>query len=125
MNARFVFAVSLLAGSLASTAAQATELPIVVGATIAKISTTSNGLYGGCMIRVDSTPGVFQALGGTCPAGWVAFSCDGTYTSKDLALMMLDQAQLAFALGKTVNVAVDDAKKHNGYCTGIRLDIVK
>jgi hypothetical protein len=57
-----------------------------------------------------------------CPSNWVSFSCDGTYSSKDMASMMLDQAQLAYAMRKTVSVFVDDAKKHNGYCTVTRLD---
>jgi hypothetical protein len=40
-----------------------------------------------------------------------------------MAFRMLDQAQLAFALQKTVYVVIDDTKKHNGYCTAVRLDV--
>lgn len=78
--------------------------------------------YGGCMAFLGH-PINTASNSPNCPSAWVSFSCDGTYAAKDIAQMMLDQAQLANAMKKTVLVIVNDEKKHNGYCTAIRLDI--
>jgi hypothetical protein len=53
----------------------------------------------------------------------VSLSCDGTYTSKDTAQMLFDQAQLASVTKKVANVFVDDTKLHNGFCTATRIDV--
>lgn len=37
--------------------------------------------------------------------------------------MMLDQAQLAYVLGKPVYVEVDDGKLSSGFCTAYRFDL--
>ena len=59
-----------------------------------------------------------------CPTSkWVTFSCTGVHTSKTSALRMYDSAVLAFAMGRTVRVWVDDTKKHNGYCFVSRIDV--
>ena len=78
--------------------------------------------YGGCMAYL-AHPINTASNSPNCPSAWVSFSCDGTYAAKDIAQMMLDQAQLAIAMKKTVTVVVDDAKKHNGFCTATRLDL--
>ncbi len=79
--------------------------------------------YGGCMAGL-SVPVNTAAPAPDCPYNWVSFSCDGTYASKEVAQLMLDQAQLALATKSPIFIAVDDSKKHNGYCTVIRMDIM-
>jgi hypothetical protein len=88
----------------------------------AQTSPNTGLVYGGCMAYL-AQPINTASNSPNCPSNYVAFSCDGTYVAKDTAQMMLDQAQLAYVLKKTVVVMVDDAKKHNGYCTATRLDI--
>lgn len=92
-------------------------------ATISNVTITrtllENGNYGNCMILLSKAPGL------SCSGRWVSFSCDGTYQPRDSANMMFDSAQMALALGKKVNVRVDDLKKHNGYCFAYRIDVLK
>ena len=76
--------------------------------------------YGHCMILIDKS---LSGYGLDCPSRWVSLSCDGTFNPKDIAFRKLDQAQMAFALNRTIKVNVDDTKKHNGYCFGERVDI--
>ena len=79
-------------------------------------------VYGGCMAYL-ATPINQLSNSPNCPDRWVSFSCDGTYASKDAALTLLDQAQLAQVTKKQVFVVVDDTKLHNGFCTATCLDI--
>ena len=79
-------------------------------------------VYGGCMAYL-ATPINQFSNSPNCPDRWVSFSCDGTYASKDAALMLLDQAQLAQVAKKQVYVVVNDAKLHNGICTAFRVDL--
>ncbi len=99
--------------------------------TIVSVLVTSNPLpapattglmYGGCMAYL-ANPVNTAANSPACFSNWVAFSCDGTYASKDIAQLLLDNAQLASTLKKAVYVEVDDTKLHNGYCTATRVDI--
>ncbi len=80
-------------------------------------------LYGGCMAWLSS-PVNTASNAPDCTGNWVAFSCDGTYTSKEVAQLMLDQAQLAMVTKSSIYVEVDDSKKHNGYCTAVRMDLL-
>lgn len=86
-------------------------------------------IYGGCMagLAVATNTAVVAAGQPTlnCPGNYVSFSCTGTYSSKDIAFYMFDQAQLALALNKQVYLAIDDTKKHNGYCFATRIDVLK
>jgi hypothetical protein len=80
---------------------------------VTKTTVADEGRWGGCMAQLD------QALadsGLNCQSKWVTFSCSGVYTEKDVAYRMFDQAQMALALGRKVEVYVDDTKKHNEYC---------
>lgn len=79
--------------------------------------------FGGCMAKLDQ-PINTATNAPNCPGYWVTFSCVGTYTSKELAFHMLDQAQLALALSKQVYVLLTDNKKHNGYCFAKRIDVI-
>jgi hypothetical protein len=78
--------------------------------------------FGGCMVFLDKP---IAGSGLNCPSNWVSLSCDGTYSSTVSAQRMFDSAQMAFALDKKVNVRVNDAQKHNGYCVAYRFDVLK
>ena len=78
--------------------------------------------WGGCMVRIDKK---LADSGLDCPSKWVSFSCSGVFTEKDVAYRMFDQAQMALTLERTVEIHVDDSKKHNGYCYGNRIDVFK
>jgi hypothetical protein len=93
-------------------------------ATVTRTLVTGSNTYGGCMAVLDQAINTATPTP-NCPGNWVTFSCVGTYTSKDLGFHMLDQAQLALALNKSVLVTVDDTKKHNGYCFAFRIDVIK
>ena len=93
-----------------------------VTANIERTLVTGDGKWGGCMVKTQVN---FQQLGLNCPAGWVTFSCTGDFTSKDVAYRMFDSALLAFALGNPVFMAVDDSKKHNGFCYVGRIDVLQ
>jgi hypothetical protein len=78
--------------------------------------------WGGCMAQLDQK---LADAGLNCPGKWVTFSCSGVYTEKDVAYRMFDQAQMALALGRKVEVYVDDTKKHNDYCYANQIRISK
>ena len=95
----------------------------VEGVTVTKTLAATDDRYGGCMAELSVS---LAAQGLRCPnpaSRWVTFSCTGTHTSKSSAMRMLDSAQLAFAMGKTVDVWVDDEKSHNGHCFAERIDV--
>lgn len=101
--------------------------PAVNGAlttTVLRTVVTTPNTSGGCLAVLGAAlstavPPV------NCPSNRVTFSCNGTYTSKDLAFYMLDQAQLALSLNKKVYVVVDDTKKLNGTCFASRIEVLK
>jgi len=78
--------------------------------------------WGGCMILIDKQ---LSDYGLNCPSRWVTFSCSGTFTTKDVAYRLFDSAQMAAALGRKVQLEVDDTRKHNGYCFGSRVDVLQ
>jgi len=89
------------------------EIGYVNDAKIDGIITTSDGSYGGCLVHLtkkteDTLP--------NCGRSWVSLSCSGVFTTKSDARFLLETAQLAYALDKTVQVRINDAKKHNSYC---------
>ena len=83
---------------------------------------TTGLTFGGCMVYLSSAVNTASPAP-NCPSNWVSLSCDGTYAAKDVASLMLDQAQLAWATKRQVLVKVDDSKLHNGYCTATRIDV--
>lgn len=87
---------------------------------VKKVRITAGSDFGGCMVELAASP---KTVLPACAAGWVTFSCSGNFTDVARAYRMLDQAQLAYTLGKSVSVVIDDAKKHNGYCFASRIDI--
>lgn len=77
--------------------------------------------WGGCAAQLSVSP----ADEGLPNCGkWVTFSCTGNHTSKSRALVMFDQAQMAFVLDRRVRVFVDDAKTHNGMCFVNRIELL-
>jgi len=90
----------------------------------AKVTQTLSeaGAYGDCMVLINKS---ISDVITSCPNGWVTFSCDGTYNSKDAGQRKFESAQLAMALGYRINLFVDNVKKHNGYCYARRIDIYK
>jgi hypothetical protein len=77
--------------------------------------------YGNCMVYLDK---LIADTGLDCPSKWIAFSCDGTFNARDVASKMLDSAMMAFALERKISVRLDDNKKHNGFCTVVRIDVL-
>ena len=91
----------------------------VKGATVERVLNQSDA-YGGCMLFVD------KAIADSilnCPSRWVSLSCDGTFNNRDVAARMYDVGMMAIALDKKVNIRVDDAIKHSGYCVVKRMDL--
>jgi hypothetical protein len=89
--------------------------------TISRILITE-GKYGNCMVRLDTPP---QSQLPNCGNYWVSFSCDGSYTSQDVAYRMLEMSQMAYVLEKEVFIQIDDSRKHNGYCLAYRVDLMQ
>ena len=83
-------------------------------------SSSGTDNYGGCMVKLKSAGDNFQtprALLPSCPTNnFLTFSCSGVYATKADARLLLQNAQMAFALDKKIQIKVDDSKKHNGYC---------
>ena len=90
--------------------------------TIERTLTTTDEKFGGCMVWLSVSP---TDEGLSCGNGnWVTFSCSGEHTSKSSALRMFDSAQMAFVMGRTVSVTVDDEKKHDSRCFVSRIDVL-
>jgi hypothetical protein len=105
--------VSLTSVSYAATA--------YVPASVERTLVADRDRWGGCMILIDQQ---LSDYGLDCPSRWISFSCNGTFTTKDVAYRLFDSVQMAVALGKRVQVEVDDTRKHNGYCFGSRVDVL-
>lgn len=89
---------------------------------ITKTVVADEGRWGGCMIRINQ---LLADSGLDCRSKWVSFSCSGVFTEKDIAYRMFDQAQMAFALGREIEVYVDDTKKHKDYCYANRVNVLR
>ena len=76
---------------------------------------------GGCLVKLAVD---FQQQLPLCKADWVTFSCTGEFAGKDIAYRMFDQAQMALALNRPVNVQISDAKMHNGFCFAKQIIVV-
>lgn len=127
MNPRLpILTLALLAAAVPIRPAQAVQ-GLIGGATIQRTLVSGDNTFGGCMagLNVPVNTATNSPNSPNCPDTWVSFSCVGTYASREQAFHMLDQAQLALALNKKVNVLVDDTKKHNGYCFAARITVLK
>ncbi len=115
------YAMSLFLALLVGLASPAQAVTRFVNANVVRTLVADQERFGGCMAKLDQD---MASLGLDCASGWVSFSCTGTFTTKDVAYRMFDSAQMAFALGRPVNVQVDDTKKHNGHCYARRIEVL-
>ena len=112
--------------ALVSTPLMAAET-VIRDATVTKTRASEDDRGGGCMVRLDKTGTAAATAAGQsvdCGNLWVTFSCSGEHTSKSNGLRMFDSAQMAFALGRRVDVRVDDSKKSNGACFVKYIDVL-
>lgn len=110
---------SLVILALATPAVHA-GIATVAGANVVSVLIQSDTTFGGCMAKLSVDP---STLLPACAPHWVTFSCSGDFTSEVRAYRMLDQAQLALATSRRVQVVVDDSRRHNGYCFATRIDV--
>lgn len=94
----------------------------IQNAHVQQVAVVGDQQWGGCMAKLSISP---QAILPECGPGWVTFSCSGDFADPVRAYRMVDQAQLALAAGKKVNVYFQDDKKHNGYCFANRFDVLR
>jgi len=116
-----------------STVGMAAEMIPVKGVYVKKVlvdggDPTLN--FGGCMANI-SLPAKFIWPAECAPTPaiakdpWVTFSCTGDFATNQVqAYRLLDQAQLALAGNKKVDVYFTN-DKHNGYCFAYRIDVIK
>lgn len=116
---RVIILILVMLMGLASVSYAAT---VYIQANVVRTLVADQDRWGGCMILIDHN---LSEDGLDCPSRWVSFSCNGTFTTKDVAYRMFDSAQMAAALGKEVLIEVNDTKKHNGYCYGSRIDVLQ
>ena len=117
---RFIIMLMMLSMGLVTVGHASTA---TVTANITRTLVADNGRWGGCMVFLSKH--IADATGLNCRSSWVSFSCSGVFTTKDVAYRMFDSAQMAYTLGQSVRVWVDDTKKHNGYCYANRIDVLK
>lgn len=105
---------------IAMTSAQAATSSLTT--TITGVLIRGDATFGGCMAALAISP--TTKLPG-CSATYVTFDCAGSFPNTDSvrAYRMLDQAQLAYTLKKTVVVSFNDAFKANGYCLATDLRV--
>lgn len=105
----------LLSASLPSMAAQIYHV-----GSVSKIIIDGEN-YGGCM--VGFSPQMPSNM--NCRLDFVSLDCNGeSVNTKAHARLMLEMAQMAFALEKTVRLRVSDSQTINGFCVAdyVRLD---
>jgi hypothetical protein len=107
----------MLSGLIAFEAQSATA---TISTKITRVAITE-GKFGNCMAKLNVTP---QSQLPSCGNNWVSFSCDGTYTSKDVAYRMFEMSQMSAVLNKKATVYIDDSRKHNGLCLVTRIDFL-
>ena len=124
MKNRHLVAIALITAPLTTLSVANAETGLITDARINRvmINTESTDVnYGGCMIAIDKKP--TDTLP-TCPGWWLTFSCTGDFgTSQVQAYRMLDQAQLALATGRRVDIRFRDDMTHNGYCYAYELTL--
>lgn len=80
---------------------------------IYSVEASASDFLGGCRAYLSAGP---ESVLPSCRPGWVTFSCTGEFTEVLRAIRLLDMAQMAYALGDSVWVGIQDDKTHNGYC---------
>jgi len=74
--------------------------------------------FGTCIVKISVNP---KDILPACKDDWITFSCDGTFSSIEIANRKLKLAELSLALGTQVRLYVNDNKMHNGYCYAERI----
>jgi len=105
----------MLAGALLAGASMTAQSANVTGTIIKTLSDSQN--YGGCMIQLS------KSIGTGCLQNWVSLDCNGNYSNS--GERHYATALMAFSLNKSVTVAFDSTKKHNGYCVVTRIDVLQ
>lgn len=118
----------LFAG-LALAAATGTCLAQAMLVNVGNITVTTDGSFGGCMMKIspinaiNDQAGIPPGIGaGQCSTGFLSLDCDGNHISSKKSNAQLTAAQLAYVSGKTIYVVVDSSKKNNSYCLATRID---
>lgn len=119
MKTALLFMTSLLVGSSIFFSANTNAHTAAVQGKVNRILVTQDSFYGGCMVQLNFD---IAATGLNCPPGWLSMGCSGDIVTPTEASRMLEAAQMSLALNRAVYGVVDDTKKHNGYCTLIRID---
>lgn len=78
--------------------------------------------FGGCMAQLSVD---LSTVLPDCNGEWVSFSCTGDFGEQTANQGMFDQAQLALAAGKQVEVHFTSYEQHNGYCVAYRIDLIR
>lgn len=86
-----------------------------------RVNPDTGGYYwGGCMAWLTQDP----ATKANCNKDYVSFDCSGKLgTDQVLAYRLVDQAQLALAANKKVDIFFTDSKTVDGYCLAYRIDV--
>lgn len=121
MKTKRIFTSVILLSALASLALNTQAATSSLTTTVSKVRIDTVN-FGGCMAALAINPNTKLA---GCGSGWVSFSCTGTFADKALAFANFDNAKMALAMNKQVNVVFDDSKKHNGYCFARQVDVIK
>lgn len=94
------------------------------GQVVAQVNRTmvDRAHFGGCMAQLSVD---LESVLPDCTGEWVSFSCTGDFGDEARNQWMFDQAQLALAAGKQVEVYFSSYEKHNGYCVAYRIDLIR
>ena len=97
----------------------AQQTGVVTGRVLRTLVTTDE-MFGGCMALLSSNP---AAVMPGCGARWISLGCvDAQGQDSVRGYRMLDQAQMALALNKSVLVRFSDST-YDGYCVATRVDV--
>lgn len=114
---------------LALLAASGTCLAQAMLVNVSNITVTTDGSYGGCMIKISPINAINDQAGvapgngtGQCQTGFLSLDCDGNYLTSKKSSSQMTAAQLAYVTGKQMYVVVDTTKKNNYYCLASRID---
>ena len=91
----------------------------IEGVGIYKLRVYTNGNFGNCTAGTSANFNTDGAVALSCTkTALVNFGCDGSGPhSKSEGAAMWSTAQLAFAMGKQIDIVVDDSHQPGGVCT--------
>ncbi|MDA8554991.1 hypothetical protein N9K98_07240 [Luminiphilus sp.] len=77
--------------------------------------------FGYCMAKVSPAP---SSVSSDCKTDWVTFSCSGDYNPKSVGQTKYDLAQLAYVVGKRLDLKLETTELHNDFCFATRVDVI-